>query len=78
MCENHIVSWLWGGDTHVIDLAGEVHFVKRLLYLAWEIEFEHDRRVGLVVVALAVGPAAGEDIVVEGNANRVHNLRVSG
>ena len=39
---NHVLTGFRGGDTHVVNLAGQVHLVQRLLDLARKIELEHD------------------------------------
>ena len=57
LCD-YILARFGGGDSHFIDLTREHHLIKRLLNLAWKIKFEHYRRVGLVVVAFAIGTAA--------------------
>ena len=62
---HHIFARFGRWDARCVDLLGKAHFVEGLLYLAREIEFEHDGRVGLVVVALAVESAAAEDEVVQ-------------
>lgn len=61
---DHILSWFGRRDAHVVHLTGQQHLVQRLLDLARVVEFEHDQRIGLVVVALAVESATGEDEVV--------------
>ena len=69
---HHIFTRLGCGDAHVIDFSGQFHFVQWLLDLAREIELQHHRGVGLVVVAFTVGTTAGKHIVVEGYFNGFH------
>ena len=71
---HYVITGFWRGDAHVIHLSGELHLVQRLLDLAWEIEFQHHRRIGLVVVAFAIGASAGEDVVVKSYFDGFHDF----
>ena len=56
-----------GGDAYGIDLLRDKQLVQRLFPLAGVVELDHHVRVGLVVVAAAVGAFSG--IVVVGQVN---------
>ena len=68
----HIFARLGRWDAHIIDFSGQVHFIQGLLDLAREIELQHYRGVGLMVVALAVGATAGERVVIESYLDWFH------
>ena len=69
---HHIFTRFRCGNAKIIHLAGQIHLVQRLLDLSRKVKLEHDGRIRLMVVALTVGAAAGEDVIVEGNLDGFH------
>ena len=69
---DHEITRLRSGNAQIVDLVGHHQFIQRLLDLARIIEFEHHRRIALVVIAFPVGATAEQDIVVERDLDCFH------
>ena len=69
---HNVFSRFRGGNPEIVDLSGECHFVQGLGDFAREIEFEHNARVQLGVVAFSVEAASGKGVVIEIDFNSFH------
>ena len=69
---DHVLPGLRGRNPRFEHLAGQYHLVQRLPDLAGMVQLQHHRRVGLVVVTLAVGTTPGQHIIIQGNLDSIH------